>query len=308
MPELAEVEAYRRLAAARALNRPIDAVEAPDAWYLKGGITGPALSAALADRRLVSADRRGKLLMLATSGDGPVLGLRFGMSGRLVVDGHAGIDDLWYSSNRDEAKWDRFGLRFADGGLLVMRDPRRLGGVSLDPPVERLGPDALDISLAQLRHALAGRRPRVAVVSGGKVPASKVPASKVAASKVAASAAVSDPGFELGRPELAGPSIKGRLLDQSRLAGVGNLAADEMLWRARLAPDRPAAGLSDAELRRLHRHLRTTLAQMIEHGGSHTGTLMPQRRPGGICPKDGTPLVHATIATRSTWWCPLHQR
>jgi formamidopyrimidine-DNA glycosylase len=278
MPELAEVEAYRRLAAARALQRPIERVIAPDAWYLKGGLTAPAAGAALEGRSLVGTDRRGKLLMLATSDDGPVLGLRFGMSGRLLVDGRAGVDDLWYSSNRDEARWDRFALRFADGGMLAMRDPRRLGGVTLDPSVDHMGPDALDIGMAQLRRALADRR-RPAPETQPPVPD--------------------------GRD---GVALKARLLDQSRLAGVGNLAADEILWRAALAPDRTAAGLSDAELRRLHRHLRTTLAEFIAQGGSHTGKLMPQRRPGGICPKDGTPLVHAAIATRSTWWCPVHQR
>lgn len=267
MPELAEVEAYRRLVAERGLDRPIEAVEAPDAWYLKGGLTAPAVQAALTGRSLDRAHRRGKLLLLATSGDGPVLGLRFGMSGRLIIDGTAGVDDLWYASNRDEVTWDRFAIRFADGGRLAMRDPRRLGGVTLDPPVERLGPDALDITPAQLRRALA-------------------------------------PGHAAANSA----SLKARLLDQSRLAGVGNLAADEMLWRAGLGPARSASSLTEAELRRLHRHLRATLDDFIAGGGSHTGTLMPQRRPGGICPKDGAALARATIATRTTWWCPLHQR
>jgi len=159
MPELAEVEAYRRLAEERALGRPIAVVVAPDAWYLKGGLAAPALSSALVGHSFVSAERRGKLLLLPTSDDGPTLGLRFGMSGRLMVDGAAGVDDLWYASNRDEARWDRFALEFADGGRLAMRDPRRLGGVSLDPTLSRLGPDALTITQGQLRHALAPVRP-----------------------------------------------------------------------------------------------------------------------------------------------------
>jgi formamidopyrimidine-DNA glycosylase len=268
MPELAEVEAYRRLAEGSALDRPIAVVVAPDAWYLKGGATAAALSAALVGRRLERAERKGKLLMLPTSDDGPVLGLRFGMSGRLVVDGTAGVDDLWYASNRDDFRWDRFALAFDDGGRLVMRDPRRLGGVSLDPGLDRLGPDALTITAAQLRRALAPTR----AGTGATV------------------------------------ALKARLMDQSRLAGVGNLAADEILWRAGLDPTRPASSLSDADLRRLHRHLRATLRDFIEHGGSHTGELMAHRHPGGLCPKDGTALVRATVATRTTWWCPKHQR
>src|SRR5438128_8566356 len=93
MPELPEVEIYRRLAE-RALERAIDEVIAPDAWYLKRGLTGRAAAKALTGRRFIAARRRGKTLYLDSSDDGPVLKLGFGMSGRLVVDGIAGIDRL----------------------------------------------------------------------------------------------------------------------------------------------------------------------------------------------------------------------
>ena len=197
MPELAEVDAYRRLAA-RALGRRVAEVVAPDAWYLRGGLEPQALSDALVGRRFVDARRIGKLLLLDTDKDGPVLGLRFGMSGRLLVDGTAGVDELLYSSNADLEKWDRFGVRFTDGGDMRIRDPRRLGGVELAPPEERLGPDALSITTEELDAALAR---------------SQAP-------------------------------LKARLLDQAKLAGVGNLAADEILWRAGLDPGRPAGTLS----------------------------------------------------------------
>ncbi len=262
MPELPEVEAYRRLAEAKALWRPIAEVIASDAWYLKDGLTAPVAEAVLTGRSFTHAGRKGKLLLLATGEGGPMLGLRFGMSGRLVVDGSPGVDNLLYSSNGAESRYDRFALRFADGGSLAMRDPRRLGGVELDPPEDRLGPDALTITPAGLRDALA---------------------------------------------RSAAP-LKARLLDQARLAGVGNLIADETLWRAGLSPERPAGSLTPPELRRLHRHLRATLADFLEGGGSHTGELMAERRRGGRCPKDGTLLTRATVGTRTTYWCPLHQR
>src|SRR4051812_29229460 len=131
MPEMLEVEAYRRLAA-RTLGRTINRVDAPDAWFLKGGIDADQLADALLGRSF-GADRRiGKLLLLDVV-DGPTLGLRFGMTGRLIVDGRAVIDQLEYSSDRNDTAWDRFGLGFTDGGDLVLRDPRRLGGVELDP-------------------------------------------------------------------------------------------------------------------------------------------------------------------------------
>ena len=79
VPEMVEVEAYRRTAE-RALGRPIAEVVAPDDWYLKRGLTAPALQSALTGRRLTGARRLGKLLLLdVDDGAGPVVGLRFGM-------------------------------------------------------------------------------------------------------------------------------------------------------------------------------------------------------------------------------------
>jgi formamidopyrimidine-DNA glycosylase len=107
-------------------------VSAPDEWYLKAGLTPVALAPALLGRSFAAARRIGKLLLLDTAG-GPTLGLRFGMTGRLLVDGSAGIDELIYASVRDETAWDRLVIGFADGGELRVRDPRRLGGVSWTP-------------------------------------------------------------------------------------------------------------------------------------------------------------------------------
>jgi formamidopyrimidine-DNA glycosylase len=236
-------------------------VQAPDDWFLKGGLSAPALADALVGTGFTEARRIGKLLLLDTNGRA-TLGLRFGMTGRLLVDGSAGIDRLIYSSARAEPVWDRVRVVFADGGDLVVRDPRRLGGVSLDPDESRLGIDATAVSPAGLRR----------IMTGSNAP------------------------------------LKARLMDQSRLAGVGNLIADEVLFRAGLDPARPARSLLATEVRRLHRHLRQTIAALIEGGGSHTGTLMPMRVAGGTCPRDATPLQRRTIGGRTTWSCPRHQR
>ena len=95
-----EVELYRRLAE-RALDREAIRVDAPDAWYLKGGLTAAVVVDALEGRRLTAARRRGKLLVLDTA-DGPSLGLRFGMTGRLLVDDDPAIERLEYSSDRND--------------------------------------------------------------------------------------------------------------------------------------------------------------------------------------------------------------
>ncbi len=102
-------------------------------------------------------------------------------------------------------------------------------------------------------------------------------------------------------------AVKARLMDQHRLAGVGNLMADELLWRASLAPHRRSSSLTPAEHRRLHRHLTATVDELIRRGGSHLGDLMPERATGGRCPRDGTELVRSTVGGRTSWWCPHHQ-
>ncbi len=272
MPELAEVEAYRRLAET-ALHRQMAMVAAPDAWYLKGGLDAGSISSALVGRSFVTARRIGKLLLLdtdtsdrvdagAASVTGPTLGLRFGMTGRLLVDDRLGVDRLLYSSHRFKPEWVRFSVGFADGGRLAMVDPRRLGGVFLGPDEDALGPDAASVGLAALRAALGTSR----------------------------------------------APLKARLMDQARLAGVGNLIADEALWRAGLDPRRPAGSLTPAETRRLHRHLRAVVTDLLERGGSHTGDLLGARVPGGRCPRDGEPLSRGQVGGRTTWWCPRHQR
>jgi formamidopyrimidine-DNA glycosylase len=97
-------------------------------------------------------------------------------------------------------------------------------------------------------------------------------------------------------------------MNQRRLAGLGNLLTDEILWRAGLDPARPAGGLDDAELAALHDAVRSTLTTLAARGGSHTGDLQRERRSAGRCPLDGAPLGRRTIGGRSTYACPDHQR
>jgi len=96
-------------------------------------------------------------------------------------------------------------------------------------------------------------------------------------------------------------------MDQERLAGVGNLLADEILWRAGLAPGRRAP-LRDDELRALHEALRSTLRRLARRGGSHTGDLMEERHAAGRCPLDGAELRREQVGGRTSYWCPRHQR
>lgn len=259
MPEGIEVEQYRALAD-RVVGRRIVAADLPDTWYVKGS-TPEAVEAAIVGRVVERTRRRGKLLMLDLSDAGPVLGLRFGMTGRLVVDGVAGIDQLQYGSSRDEPTWRRATLHFDRAGPLVMLDPRRLGSVELDPAEHALGPDAATITTASLTTALAGSR----------------------------------------------APLKAALLDQGRIAGLGNLLVDETLWRLGVSPLRLAGTLDPVETAALARTIRGTFRTLTRRGGSHTGDLMDHRGPGGVCPRDGAALRRDTVGGRTTWWCPLHQ-
>jgi formamidopyrimidine-DNA glycosylase len=101
--------------------------------------------------------------------------------------------------------------------------------------------------------------------------------------------------------------LKARLLDQAVLSGVGNLLADETLWRARLSPRIPAGELEVEELDRLRVSLRAATRDAIRLGGVHTGRFIAHRRRDGVCPRDGTVLERETIAGRTTFWCPVCQ-
>jgi formamidopyrimidine-DNA glycosylase len=264
VPEILEVERYRQLAE-KGLHRPIAGVWMVDARYGRGGTTPRRLTSALRGRSFTAARRRGKLMLLDND-DGPTLGVRFGMTGGLVVDGAEALDRLLYGPGVFDDKWVRARVTFTDGGHLSLHDPRRFGSLELAPNEDRLGPDALSVTLPELRHALA-------VPPGRAAPA----------------------------------PLKARLLDQERLAGVGNLLADETLWRADLDPERRTP-LTDVELRSLHQALRSTLRQLGRRGGSHMGDLMDERHVGGRCPRDGAELRRGTVGGRTTYWCPEHQR
>jgi formamidopyrimidine-DNA glycosylase len=116
-------------------------------------------------------------------------------------------------------------------------------------------------------------------------------------------------------------SLKAALLDQRTLAGLGNIYVDEALWRARLSPRRPAAGLDRNELRRLHRGIRAALQHGLDRQGS---TLRDYRLPDGSggamqdefrvygrrdepCDRCGTPIARTQVAGRTTWFCPTCQ-
>jgi formamidopyrimidine-DNA glycosylase len=102
-------------------------------------------------------------------------------------------------------------------------------------------------------------------------------------------------------------AVKARLLDQSVLAGVGNLLADETLWQAALSRSAPADELSDPALDVLYEALERALKAAVANGGVHTGEVVEHRRPGGRCPRCRAEMAPGTVGGRSTWWCSAEQ-
>ena len=270
VPELPEVETARRLIADHALHRRIVDVDDTDTYVCRPHAPGQ-LKAALAGRTLTAAHRRGKTIWLETSGvdgamtPGPDLGMHLGMSGSIIVitNGQAaeGGEPRWQGTRTRNAQWERFSLEFADGGRLALYDPRRLGRVRLNPGIDALGPDALEVSREEFRD----------LITRGRI------------------------------------AVKARLLDQSKIAGVGNLLADEALWQARLWPAAPVNTLAPAQVDQLYAALRATLESAIASGGAHTGDVISARHPGGTCPRCGAEMHHGVVGGRSTWWCSREQ-
>jgi formamidopyrimidine-DNA glycosylase len=268
MPELPEVESARAVIERKALWRPIVDVDDSDSYVSRPHPPGE-IRHALIGGEFIAAMRRGKSIWCPTgaSTDDVILGIHLGMSGKIVVADADGAEvdggDYWEGRRQPgDYRWARFTVTFADGGRLMLVDPRRLGRIRLNPPIERLGPDAQVITPAQFRAVLA---------AGGSAP------------------------------------VKARIMDQHRIAGIGNLLADEILWRARIHPARAVSSLTPTEQNRLLRATRDAIRAALRDGGVHALMIIPYRRRGALCPRDHAPMQTAPVDGRTSWWCSAEQ-
>jgi formamidopyrimidine-DNA glycosylase len=259
VPEGLEAEIWRR-ALESLVGRTISNV------WIDERVADPGLSIVLPGATIERIERCGKIVRVHTSDH--VLGLHFGMTGRVIVDGAAPIESLEYASNKDRPEWDRLRLNTAgasdtDAPALRVNDPRRLGHSSLDADLDRLGVDIFRVDADLLAAALVGRR----------------------------------------------AAIKTVLLDQSVVAGLGNLCVDEVLWWSGVAPHRSVDSLGDEDVRSIAAAITTRLPLMLNSGGSTSGELDPATRQAlGSCRRDGAPLQRAAIGGRTAVWCPRHQQ
>jgi formamidopyrimidine-DNA glycosylase len=259
MPELPDVEGFRRVLAEHAVGRRIERVDVLDGQVLRG-VAARRFAGQLRGRRFDEPSRHGKWLVIPVHA-GPVLLAHFGMTGSLI----------WADDADERHRHDRVVFVLPDGELRY-RDMRKLQGLRLardadevDRVLAELGPDALAVSRAQLGERLAGT----------------------------------------GRRQ-----VKAALVDQSVLAGLGNLLVDEILWRAGINPSHRCADLRDEDLARLHGRMRAVLRTSITDGR------VPPRRnwltghrgdEPGACPRCGITLAHGRTGGRGTTWCPRCQ-
>ena len=284
MPELPEVETVRAGIADHSLGRPVRAVRVVDTRSLRRHLPGPAhFEAALTGRALRGAYRRGKYLWLTLSeADGTLadeaLVVHLGMSGQLLVRDEPGGES---DSNSGSDSGNELGARAA-----FDEQPRHLR-VALE-----LGPAGNSESAASTNRASTGQRLLFVDqrIFGGMflsplvpdVPAA-VAVNEVASGEVPERFLVPEAVKHIARDPLdeffdpaavrrkflrTSSGIKKVLLDQSVISGVGNIYADEALWRARLHYAKPARTLSAAQTRELLEAVTQVLRESLAAGGT----------------------------------------
>lgn len=341
MPELPEVETVRAGLADHSLGRPVRAVRVVDARSLRRHLPGPVdFEAALTGRALRGAYRRGKYLWLTLSeADGTLadeaLVVHLGMSGQLLVrdepGGDSGNDSDARAAFDEVPRHLRVALelgpagaaggaastnRASTGQRLLFVDQRIFGGMFLSPLVP-------DVPAAVAANEAAP----------GEVPLDEVPERFLVPEAVKHIAR--DPLDEFFDPAAVrrkflrtSSGIKKVLLDQSVISGVGNIYADEALWRARLHYAKPARTLSAAQTRELLEAVTQVLRESLAAGGTSFDALYVNvlgesgyfersldaygraGEPCHRCAEAGrtTLMVREPFQNRSSYRCPHCQR
>jgi formamidopyrimidine-DNA glycosylase len=284
MPELPEVEVVRRGLERWVAGRTIATVEVHHPRAVRRHLEGPEhFVAALTGRTVAAAHRRGKYLWLPLAGDDGVL------TGQALV-AHLGMSGqlLVEKKSQPDETHLRARFTFTDGGReLRFVDQRTFGGLA----VEESGVDG-------------SVPPRVAHIAIDPL----------------------DPAFDEAGFSAAlrrrHTEVKRALLDQTLIGGVGNIYADEALWRARLHGARPTDKLTRAQVHDLLEGVRDVLGEALEQGGTSFDSLYVDvngesgyfsrflavygqaDRP---CPRCGTAIRRESFMNRSSYSCPVCQ-
>ena len=270
------METARKLIAERALHRTIVAVDDTDSYVCRPHAPGQ-IRDALLGRQLIAAHRRGKTMWCETSG----------------LDGSAEHGSAEHGPD--------LGLHLGMAGRIVVESPGLETVWGGEPFRRDAQPARAQWDRFRLDFADGG-----SLVLFDKRRLSRVRLNPGLAALGPDAGTVTEAEFRdlVRRGTVA---VKARLLDQSKIAGVGNLLADEALWQARISPQAPAGSLSRPAVSRLYQSLQAALASAEAHGGVHTGEVIAARRRGGVCPRCGAPMRQGVVGGRTTWWCSREQ-
>jgi formamidopyrimidine-DNA glycosylase len=286
VPELPEVETIRRQLERELVGRKIVSIKVKSSSVVKGA-RRYSLLRAMEQAVVTGVARAGKYLVICLS-TGHRIVIHLGMSGQLLFSRASGKQrGKGQNGPREGAgpeKHEHMSLSFDDRSTLRMVDPRRFGKIILAD--QEQVPEIESVGFDPL--------------------ASPLPWQAFAAMLAA-----------------SGAQLKAVLLDQSFMAGLGNVYTDEVLFAAGIRPDRKPSSLSPQEVRRLYRAIGEVLSEAIRMRGS---TLADQQyvdiygRPGeyqlmhSVYGREGQPcrrcrarIVRAKIAGRSTYFCPSCQ-
>lgn len=347
MPELPEVETIRAGLADHSLGRPVRAVRVVDARSLRRHLPGPAhFEAALTGRALRGAYRRGKYLWLTLSeADGTLadeaLVVHLGMSGQLLVrdepGGVSGSDSEARAAFDEQPRHLRVALELGPAGATSAAGATRGAASTNRTSTDRASTGQRLLFVDQRIFGGMFLSPLVpdvpAAVAANKVAPGEVPERFLVPEAVKHIAR--DPLDEFFDPAAVrrkflrtSSGIKKVLLDQSVISGVGNIYADEALWRARLHYAKPARTLSAAQTRELLEAVTQVLRESLAAGGTSFDALYVNvlgesgyferslnaygraGEPCHRCAEAGrtTLMVREPFQNRSSYRCPHCQR
>ncbi len=285
MPELPEVETVCRQLEPELEGRRIERLEIYDARWSRP-VPPDELGAAVSGSTIAGLGRRGKYLLLGLD-DGRTLVMHLRMTGNLILvePGGEAIDPsegrrLYEGERSTEERHLRARFALDDSRELWFTDPRRFGEAFL-----------LDDADLEARFSRLGVEP----LSGAFTPEAL---GRIAAGRTA--------------------PLKSFLLDQKGIAGVGNIYADEALFRAALHPLSPAGSMKLEHLEALRDGVVAALEAGIDGGGASIDDYRDGRgekgrmqdeflvhtRAGEPCPRCGGTIERIVVSGRSTYFCP----
>lgn len=286
MPELPEVETVRRGLSALIIGKTVKSEQHDTA---KGFPNAPAdVAQFLIGASITDVRRRAKVLLIDLSTQYTLV-IHLKMTGQLVFRG----EQVFGAGHPNESligelpdRSTRVTLEFTDGSHLYFNDQRKFGWMRLMPTVEVPNIDFM---------------------------------KKVGPEPLEADFTVAE--FAARFTRRAKTTIKAALLDQTVVAGVGNIYADESLWGAKVHPKRLVDTITDDEYKLLYNELRTVMNIAIDKGGSTDKNYVSAegkrgsyldfarafRREGHPCPRCGTTIIKFKAAGRGTHICPVCQ-